>query len=170
MPASPRPGAPAAPGAAWHSASSASLKDYARDIIRELAGLINEMPNRVSLAGHTDAKPYAGGERGYSNWELSADRANAARRELVAGGIAETKIVRVVGIGPAVPLKDDDPFDPSNRRISITVLKPQVEQQILDAASARPKLEAQDAAPAVDTPEPPTPPAPAPAAGARPHG
>jgi chemotaxis protein MotB len=129
----------------------------------------------VSLAGHTDKKPYAGGERGYSNWELSADRANAARRELVAGGIAETKIVRVVGIGPAVPLKEDDPYDPSNRRISITVLKPQVEQQILDAASARPKLEAQDVAPAVDpaaaetTPVSPTAPAPAPAAGARPN-
>jgi chemotaxis protein MotB len=154
---------------------SAALKDYARDVIRELAGLINEMPNRVSLAGHTDKKPYAGGERGYSNWELSADRANAARRELVAGGIAETKIVRVVGIGPAVPLKEDDPYDPSNRRISITVLKPQVEQQILDAASARPKLEAQDVAPAVDpaaaetTPVSPTAPAPAPAAGARPN-
>jgi len=152
---------------------SAVLKDYARDIIRELASLINEMPNRVSLAGHTDKKPYAGGERGYSNWELSADRANAARRELVAGGIAETKIVRVVGIGPAVPLKEDDPFDPSNRRISITVLKPQVEQQILDAASARPKLEAQEAIPAADpapaepTPVSPAVPAPAPAAGTR---
>jgi chemotaxis protein MotB len=152
---------------------SAIMKDYAREIIRELASLMNDLPNRVSLAGHTDAKPYAGGERGYSNWELSADRANAARRELVAGGIAETKIVRVVGIGPAVPLKDDDPFDPSNRRISITVLKPQVEQQILDAASARPKLESQDAVP-VAAPAPddsssvsPPPPVPAPAAGTR---
>ncbi|GMU72699.1 MAG: flagellar motor protein MotB [Burkholderiales bacterium] len=131
---------------------SAILKDYARDILRELASLMNDLPNRVSLAGHTDAKPYAGGERGYSNWELSADRANASRRELVAGGIAEAKIVRVVGLAAAVPFVVDDPLAPSNRRISITVLKPRAEQQILDAASAAPALEAPEAIPAAEAP------------------
>ena len=139
---------------------SALLKDYARDILRELGGLMNDIPNRISLAGHTDSKSYAGGERGYSNWELSADRANASRRELVAGGIAESKLVRVVGLAAAIPLKADDPTDPTNRRISITVLRPSAERHILDEGSATPPAEVQEAVPVVDgraaaTPIPP---------------
>jgi chemotaxis protein MotB len=113
---------------------SASLKDQLRDILRELSKLINNMPNRISLSGHTDAKPYAGGERGYSNWELSADRANASRRELVAGGIADDKIVRVVGQGSAVNFDKSDPMNPANRRISIIVLNQKAERRILEIA------------------------------------
>jgi chemotaxis protein MotB len=112
---------------------SAHLKDHFRDILRELAKLMNDIPNRLSLSGHTDAKPYAGGERGYSNWELSADRANASRRELVAGGIADEKIIRVVGQGSAVHFDKADPNNPANRRISITVLNQKAERRILEA-------------------------------------
>lgn len=65
---------------------SAEVESYMRDILRAIAPILNQIPNRLSLAGHTDDFPYAGGERGYSNWELSANRANASRRELVAGG------------------------------------------------------------------------------------
>ena len=111
---------------------SAHLKDHMRDILRELAKLINDIPNRISLAGHTDAKPYIGGERGYSNWELSADRANESRRELVAGGIADEKIIRVVGQGSAVHFDKTDPNNPANRRISITVLNHKAERRILE--------------------------------------
>ena len=68
---------------------SARLKPYARDILVGLAAPLNEVNNALSLTGHTDAKPYSSGERSYSNWELSADRANASRRVLVEGGIAE---------------------------------------------------------------------------------
>jgi len=111
---------------------SAVLKDYTREIVREIAKVLNDVPNRISLSGHTDAKPYAGGERGYSNWELSVERANTLRRELVAGGIEERKIVRVVGLGSAVLLDRADPFNPSNRRISVTVLNQRAEKRILD--------------------------------------
>ena len=111
---------------------SAHLKDHMRDILRELAKLTNDIPNRLSLSGHTDAKPYAGGERGYSNWELSADRANASRRELVAGGIADEKIIRVVGQGSSVHIDKGDPNNPANRRISIIVLNQKAEKRILE--------------------------------------
>ena len=113
---------------------SALLKDHLRVILRELAKLMNDIPNRISLSGHTDAKPYAGGERGYSNWELSADRANASRRELVAGGIADDKIIRVVGQGSAVHIDKSDPNNPANRRISIIVLNQKAEKRILEIA------------------------------------
>ena len=111
---------------------SAHLKDHMRDILRELSQLMNDIPNKLSLAGHTDAKPYAGGERGYSNWELSADRANASRRELVAGGIADEKIIRVVGQGSSVHFDKADPNNPANRRISIVVLNQKTERRILE--------------------------------------
>ena len=108
----------------------AQLKPYARDILLALSGPLNEVENKISLSGHTDAKPYASGERSYSNWELSADRANASRRVLVAGGIADGKIKRVVGMASAVPFDPNDPFNPSNRRIAIIVLSRQAEESL----------------------------------------
>jgi chemotaxis protein MotB len=113
----------------------AMLKEYTREILHEIGRVLNDVDNRISLAGHTDAAPYALGERGYSNWELSADRANASRRELVAAGIDEGKIVRVVGLAASVPFDEGDPLDPSNRRISIVVLNRESEEQLLDAAT-----------------------------------
>jgi len=110
----------------------AEVKDYTRSILREFGGLLNNVPNRISLAGHTDSAPYAAGERGYSNWELSADRANASRRELIAGGIAEDKLIRVVGLGASVPLNRDNPGDAINRRISIVILNHKAAQHILE--------------------------------------
>ncbi len=101
---------------------SARMQPHTAKILRELGQLLNRVPNRISLSGHTDATPYAGGYSGYSNWELSADRANAARRELIAGGIDTEKMLRVVGLGSAVLLKAEDPRDPMNRRISILVM------------------------------------------------
>jgi chemotaxis protein MotB len=108
----------------------AQLKDYTRDIMHAIGGLLNGVDNAISLAGHTDANQYAGGERGYSNWELSADRANASRRELVAGGMNESKILRVVGLGSSLPLDVEDPLNPMNRRISLVVLNEKTERQI----------------------------------------
>ncbi|HEU4620864.1 MAG TPA: flagellar motor protein MotB, partial [Burkholderiaceae bacterium] len=104
------------------NSGSAIVNDYMRDILREIGSTLNEVDNRITLSGHTDAAPYAGGERGYSNWELSADRANASRRELVAGGMDERKIVRVIGLASSSLLNRDDALDPTNRRISIIVL------------------------------------------------
>ena len=109
---------------------SADLQSYSREILREIGRVLNEVPNRVSLSGHTDATPYSGGERGYSNWELSADRANASRREMVGGGLQEGKLLRVVGLGAAVPYVKDDPTSPINRRISIIVMNRKTEEAI----------------------------------------
>ena len=83
---------------------------------------MNGVDNKVSLAGHTDATPFASGERGYSNWELSADRANASRRALIVGGMEDTRIVRVVGMASAAPLNQADPHNAMNRRISLIVM------------------------------------------------
>ena len=100
----------------------AELQPYARDILLEIGQMLNTVDNKVSLAGHTDAMPYASGEKGYSNWELSADRANASRRVLLLGGMAEKRVVRVVGMASAVSLHASDPHDAMNRRISLIVL------------------------------------------------
>ncbi len=108
----------------------AVMKFYTRDILREIGKTLNEVPNRISLSGHTDAVPYAGGDAGYSNWELSADRANASRRELVAGGLEDGKVLRVVGLGSAIPFEKDDPNAPVNRRISIIVMNKRAEEAI----------------------------------------
>ncbi|MCG8995786.1 flagellar motor protein MotB [Laribacter hongkongensis] len=110
---------------------SANLLPHTKDILHELGKMFNDVPNRLSVSGHTDATPYAGGERGYSNWDLSADRANAARRELLAGGMQDQKILRVVGLGSANPLDKQNAVNPINRRIAIVVLNKQSEEQIL---------------------------------------
>ncbi|MEZ5739179.1 MAG: flagellar motor protein MotB [Burkholderiaceae bacterium] len=95
---------------------------HMRDLLRRIGGLLNEVDNRVSLSGHTDSVAFSGGALVYSNWELSSDRANASRRELISGGMAEDKVLRVVGMGSAMPLLPDEPRSPVNRRIAIVVL------------------------------------------------
>jgi chemotaxis protein MotB len=100
---------------------SARINADMETILNELAPTLNEVPNGLSVAGHTDATQYATGERYYSNWELSADRANAARKSLVAGGIAENKVRRIMGLGSTMNA-DPDPMAHANRRISIVVL------------------------------------------------
>jgi chemotaxis protein MotB len=118
---------------------SARLNPYTRDILREIGKVLNGVPNRISVSGHTDATPYASGERSYSNWELSADRANAARRELIGGGMQEDRLLRVVGLGSAVRLNRDDPFDPTNRRISIIVMNKKTEDAVsMDGETVQP--------------------------------
>jgi chemotaxis protein MotB len=109
----------------------AVVKEYMRQLLREIGTVLNSVDHRVTLAGHTDAKQYLSGERGYSNWELSADRANASRRELIAGGMDEKKILRVVGVGASVMLNPDDPNDPVNRRISIIVMNKATEDKVV---------------------------------------
>ena len=102
---------------------STLLKDYTTRILRELGPYLHSVPNRISISGHTDNTPYGDGRpNSYSNWELSADRGNAARRALVAGGLGEDKIVRVVGVSSAILFDKKDPRNPINRRISIIVM------------------------------------------------
>lgn len=106
---------------------SAELEPYTKAILREIGKTLNDVPNKISLSGHTDAAAYGYGSKGYSNWELSSDRANASRRELIAGGMSEDKIVRVVGLSSVVLLDKEDPLNPSNRRISIIVMNKKAE-------------------------------------------
>lgn len=110
------------------TSASADLRPYTRELLREIAAALNDVDNRVSMSGHTDSAQYAGGERGFSNWELSSNRANAARRELVAGGLEAGKMLRVVGLADTAHLNPDDPLDPANRRISIVVLNRAAEE------------------------------------------
>ncbi len=116
---------------------SAKLMPYTSDILHEIAGFVNRVPNRVSIAGHTDTANYAT-RIGYSNWELSADRANAARRALLEGGMEPSKIARVVGFGAAVLFDKKDPLNPVNRRISIVVMTKAAEDAALGSSESLP--------------------------------
>lgn len=109
---------------------SSALKPYTRDILGELSRFINQVPNHISITGHTDTTAYNRAD-GYSNWELSSERANAARRALVAGGMAEDKVSRVVGLGSSVLFDKQDPHDPINRRISIVVMTRAAEDAVI---------------------------------------
>ncbi len=110
---------------------SAVVKPYMRELLQELGGVLSEVPNRLTLEGHTDSQPFSGGERGYSNWELSADRANASRRELLAGGLPDSRVLRVQGLASSKLLDTKDSKSPVNRRISIIVMNRDAEDAVL---------------------------------------
>jgi len=108
-----------------------TVEPYMRDILRAIGGTLNNVPNRIIVPGHTDAVPYPDGEKSYSNWELSTDRANASRRELIAGGLDTGKVMRVLGLAATQNLNKADPLDPENRRISIIVLNKKSEDALI---------------------------------------
>ncbi|MEK6596062.1 MAG: OmpA family protein, partial [Pseudomonadota bacterium] len=108
----------------------AELQPYTKTILREIGIMLNDVNNKISLSGHTDARQYPRGDKGYSNWELSADRANASRRELIAGGMDANKVLQVIGLSSAVMHDTNDPFNPVNRRISIVVMNEKAERSI----------------------------------------
>jgi chemotaxis protein MotB len=111
--------------------SSAELKPYAKQILQEIGRALNGVDHRVTLSGHTDATPYVGGDKGVGNWELSANRANTSRRELIAAGMQETKVIRVVGLASTMLFDKQNPNNPINRRISIVVLNKRAEEAML---------------------------------------
>lgn len=114
-------------------------RDYAAVLLREVGTVLKNTNNRISIAGHTDSSGY-GANAEYTNWELSADRANAARRLLLRGGVDSTKIAQVVGLGDTVPFDKENPYNPRNRRISIIVLNKDAEAR-LKSLSEAPGLE-----------------------------
>lgn len=114
---------------------SPTLEPYTRAILRELAGTIAKVPNRISVTGHTDATPFLSND-GYTNWELSSDRANAARRELLIGKLPEDKIARVVGLSSSIPFDKNNPLNPINRRINIIVMTKEAEAAALKSETA----------------------------------
>jgi chemotaxis protein MotB len=116
---------------AMFASSKAEMQPYAQQILQEIGKMLNGVTNKISLSGHTDGVPYPSGDKGYSNWELSSDRANASRRELIAGGMDESKLLRVVGLSSANLFNKEDPLSPSNRRISIIVMNKQAEENAM---------------------------------------
>ncbi|MDP2822997.1 MAG: flagellar motor protein MotB [Sulfuritalea sp.] len=111
--------------------ASSEVKPYTRVILREIGKTLNKVENHISLSGHTDATPFAGGGRDFSNWELSTNRANASRRELLAGGMTDNKVMRVVGLASTVLFDKKDAYNPINRRISIVIMNKRTEDAIL---------------------------------------
>jgi chemotaxis protein MotB len=109
---------------------SAKLKDYTGTILHELAPYLNSVPNRISLSGHTDTTAYTT-VAGYTNWDLSADRANAARRALEGGGLALDKVSRVVGLSSSVLFDKENSRNPINRRISIIGMTKEADESAL---------------------------------------
>ena len=101
---------------------SARMKPYIEDVLHALAPLLDKVQNKISVTGHTDSTSYGAGAT-YTNWELSADRANSARRALIQGSFPDAKVATVQGMGSAAPLIPEKPDAPINRRIAIIVLK-----------------------------------------------
>jgi chemotaxis protein MotB len=101
---------------------SAAMNPRSKELLEKVAEVVKSLPNRIEISGHTDAKPYVGGDN-YTNWELSADRANASRRVLVGAGISADRLTMIKGRADTDPFVKTDPFDPQNRRISIVLLR-----------------------------------------------
>lgn len=96
-------------------------RDYAINIIREVGRVLSKSDKPISIAGHTDSSGYSPTAE-YTNWELSADRANAARRIILQSGVGSEKIAQVVGLADTAPFDKENPYNPRNRRISIILL------------------------------------------------
>ncbi|WP_374562126.1 flagellar motor protein MotB [Ideonella sp.] len=127
------------------ASGSAAVQPYMRELLQAIGAILTEVPNLLTLEGHTDATPFSSGERGYSNWELSADRANASRRELMAGGLAENRVLRVQGLAFSQPFDRNDPTSPSNRRISIIVMNRDAEDRVFRTSTESPSAEEETA-------------------------
>jgi chemotaxis protein MotB len=135
------------------ASGSARLQPYFEDILLALTDTIAAVPNKISVSGHTDAQPFVG-RGGYGNWELSADRANAARRVLIAGGYSETQVARVVGYASSALFDREDPLNPVNRRIDIVVLTKKA-QRAIEGEQSDAAGDAADPPAAPDTAQPP---------------
>jgi len=110
-------------GLAMFPSGSAQMYPHTRNVLRVVSEVIKKMPQNLSITGHTDSTRFAGGELGYTNWELSADRANATRRVLLELGVPPSQLARVVGSADQDPLDKANPADPKNRRIAIVMLR-----------------------------------------------
>ncbi len=115
---------------------SSAMNPRSKELLEKVAEVVKSLPNKIEITGHTDATPYAGG-RDYTNWELSADRANASRRVLVGAGISPDRLEKIEGRADTDPFVTADPFDPENRRISIVLLRqPKPPQAATDGGAA----------------------------------
>ncbi len=136
------------------ASGSASVEAGMRELLRAVGSVLAEVPNRLTLEGHTDAMPFARASAtpGYSNWELSADRANASRRELISGGLPDEQVLRVQGLAASNPFDRRDPAAPANRRISIVVMTRDAEERVFQATPEAPSEPLSEPATAVSSP------------------
>ncbi len=152
-------------GRPMFASGAAEVQPYMRELLREIGKVLVQVPNHLTLEGHTDAQPFSAGERGYSNWELSADRANASRRELVAGGLPDDRVLRVQGLASSTLFDPQAPLAASNRRISIIVMNrdaedrlfrtaPELAETLIADESAAPAALSAPAGPAASSPTP----------------
>ncbi|PWR23397.1 flagellar motor protein MotB [Zavarzinia compransoris] len=107
---------------AMFQSGSSRMSPKMVELLGKIAAVIGRLPNRIAVAGHTDAAPYRS-STGYTNWELSADRANASRRVLIDAGVKPERVYQISGKAASEPLNPDNPLDPANRRITITLLR-----------------------------------------------
>jgi chemotaxis protein MotB len=135
------------------ASGSAAVQPYMRDLLREIGAFLADVPNKLTLEGHTDSTRFSGGAQGYSNWELSADRANASRRELVAGGLGDDRVLRVQGLAASVPFERKDPAAPMNRRISIIVMNRDAEERFFKGEPDPQPADTAPTTPAAPSPE-----------------
>ncbi|WP_336043136.1 flagellar motor protein MotB [Pseudooceanicola nanhaiensis] len=112
-------------GKSMFDTGSARVNERTRALLRVIGEAIIDMPNAITISGHTDSVPYSQ-SKSYSNWELSADRANATRRVLIDTGVNPSRITRISGLADTMPILGTDPAAPENRRISVTVTFPPV--------------------------------------------
>ncbi len=138
------------------ASGSATVQPYMRNLLRAIGRLLGEVPNRLTLEGHTDALPFGSGERGYSNWELSADRANASRRELITGGLPDEQVLRIQGLAASNPFDRKNPTAPANRRISIIVMTREAEDRAFRTNPPAAPVEAPESPAPAATPAAPT--------------
>jgi len=130
----------------FFQSGSAQLSSTGQDLLGMLAGQLKTLPNRVMIEGHTDAKPYSN-DNGYSNWELSADRANSARHLLQNDGVRQDQVSQVRGYADQLLRVKADPLDASNRRISVIVQWIEKAAPVAPVAEARKEAKAGGAAP-----------------------
>jgi len=115
---------------------SAKLKPYTLSILKEVASELGKLPNHVLIGGHTDSAQYS--NKAYTNWELSADRANSARRVMEGAGLQPNQVQKVTGYAATVPMENHDPSDPQNRRITIVLLSSATEKANFEAQKSKP--------------------------------
>jgi chemotaxis protein MotB len=122
-------------GLSMFAVGSSELLPHTRILMNQIARVVLKLPNKIAVSGHTDARPYAN-DKGYSNWELSADRANASRRALLDSGLPASRISRVMGKAETEPLIGNEPYNPRNRRISIILLHANNAEGVPEAATS----------------------------------
>ena len=116
---------------------SAEMLDKTEKLLATVSRVVSKLPNKISIKGHTDAIPYRG-DGSYTNWELSADRANASRQVLVNNDIPRDRVYSVSGKAATEPLIQEDPRDPRNRRISIILMRDSIVRQSLRNSGINP--------------------------------